>query len=149
VRFYLDLGLWVSNWKHSLVFAWRDDLPAFHVEAGEREAHFGVVRDGVVEPLLVAEREGERLGWRQLSEGRSALLWPASQTFAVALAVRGFPLLRSPETWAQRHSWCDGGEPEGLAYKIEVFEAWDRKSGFVVRTPRIPGLSYREWEAID
>jgi hypothetical protein len=30
-----------------------------------------------------------------------------------------------------------------LAYKIELFEAEDRKSGYDVRTPRIPGLAYR------
>lgn len=149
VRFYLDLGLWVSNWKHSLVFAWRDDLPPFRVEASEREARFSVVRDGIAAPLIVAERDGERLGWRQVGEDPPALRGPASQTFAVALAVRGFPLLRSPEAWAQRHASCDGGEPEGLAYKIEVFEAWDRKSGFLIRTPRIPGLAYREWDVID
>lgn len=42
----------------------------------------------------------------------------------------------------------DAGEPEGLAYKIEVFEAVDRDRGFDVRTPRIPGLQYRELEEI-
>jgi GNAT superfamily N-acetyltransferase len=145
VRFYLDLGLWVCNWKHSLVFAWRDDLPPFRIEGDEREARFSVVREGVWEPLLAATREGDRLGWRELGEG----VHYAGQTFAVALAVRGFPLVRSPEAWARRHSSSDGGQPEGLAYKIEVFEAWDRKSGFVVRTPRIPGLAYRDWDAID
>jgi hypothetical protein len=29
-----------------------------------------------------------------------------------------------------------------LAYKIGVFEALDRRNGFDVRTPRIPGLPY-------
>jgi GNAT superfamily N-acetyltransferase len=149
VRFYLHLGLWVENWKHSLVFAWRDDLPPFRVDAGEREARFSMVRDGASEPLIIATREGSRLGWTELGLGDFALAHYACQTFAVALAVRGFPLLRSPEGWARRHSWSDGGEPEGLAYKIEVFEAWDRKSGFAVRTPRIPGIAYRDWDAID
>jgi GNAT superfamily N-acetyltransferase len=152
VRFYLDLGLWVSNWKHSLVFAWRDDLPPYRIEGGEREARFSVAREGAWEPLLVATRdgrEGHRLGWTELGEGRPASAHYAAQTFAVALAVRGFPLIRSPEAWARRHASCDGGEPEGLAYKVEVFEAWDRKSGFTVRTPRIPGLTYRDWDAID
>jgi hypothetical protein len=41
------------------------------------------------------------------------------------------------------------GEPEGLAYKIEIFEAIDRRHGFIVRTPRIPGLRYRDLDAID
>jgi len=34
------------------------------------------------------------------------------------------------------------GMPEGLAYKIAVFEAVDREHGYDVRTPRIPGLDY-------
>jgi hypothetical protein len=65
------------------------------------------------------------------------------------LAVRGWPLIRSEEAWAQRHNWSDSGEPEGLAYKIEIFEAIDRRHGFTVRTPRIPGSRYRDLDAID
>jgi hypothetical protein len=34
------------------------------------------------------------------------------------------------------------GMPEGLAYKIAVFEAVDRERGYDVRCPRIPGLDY-------
>ena len=34
------------------------------------------------------------------------------------------------------------GMPEGLAYKIAVFEAIDRERRFDVRAPRIPGLDY-------
>ena len=58
------------------------------------------------------------------------------------LALAGWPLIRSAETWEQRHNWSDAGQPEGLAYKIEIFEAVDRRRGFDVRTPRIPGLLY-------
>ena len=51
--------------------------------------------------------------------------------------------------WARRHRWSDTGEPEGLAYKIEIFEALDRRHGFTVRAPRIPGLRYRDLDEID
>ena len=64
----------------------------------------------------------------------------ARRTFAVALAVRGFPLVRSPEA-------AGDGEPEGLARQIVRFEAWDLRAGWEVRTPRIPGLSYPSWDA--
>jgi hypothetical protein len=106
-------------------------------------------------PILQAARDGERLVWNELPAyaeavaERSELRHRAPGTFALALAVRGFPLVRSAELWSERHSWSDGGEPEGLAHKIEVFEAADRKSGYEIRTPRIPGLRYRAWDAID
>ena len=38
---------------------------------------------------------------------------------------------------------------QGLAYKIEIFEAVDRQRGFEVSTPRIPGLRYRDLDEID
>ena len=59
------------------------------------------------------------------------------------------PLIRSPEAWKQRHASSDAGHPEDLAYKIEVFEACDRRSGYEVRAPRIPGLAYREDHDLD
>jgi hypothetical protein len=36
------------------------------------------------------------------------------------------------------------GGPEVLAHKIGVFEHLDRRHGFDVRTPVIPGLPYAE-----
>jgi hypothetical protein len=33
--------------------------------------------------------------------------------------------------------------------KIEIFEAIDRRHGFEVRTPRLPGLTYRDFDDID
>jgi GNAT superfamily N-acetyltransferase len=155
VRFYLGMGLWLLNWKHSLVFAFRDDLPSFRVDADDREARLSLARGGAFEPILSAARDGDRLRWTELPpyaervEQRAELRHRAPGTFALALAVRGFPLIRSHERWAERHSWSDGGEPEGLAYKIERFEAWDRKSGWEVRTPRLPGIAYRAWDALD
>jgi hypothetical protein len=154
VRFYLGLGLWVGNWKHSLVFNWREDLPAHRMELGASEAHFGVERSGRVERLLSAARDGDRLVWTEhpaLGEPgvKSDLWFAATQTFALALATQGFPLIRSAEQWTSRRDWSDCGEPEGLAGKIEVFEAVDRESGFTIRTPRIPGIPYRAMDAID
>ena len=55
----------------------------------------------------------------------------------------------SRETWEHRHYWSDSGEPEGLAYKIEIFEAIFRERGFEIRTPRLPGLKYRDLDEIE
>jgi len=38
----------------------------------------------------------------------------------------------------------------GFTYKIEIWEAYARKPGFlVVDTPKIPFLQYREWDDIE
>ena len=60
-----------------------------------------------------------------------------------------WPLTRSAQLWEERYASSDCGDPEGLAYKIEVFEAVDRRYGFEVHTPRIPGLAYRDYDDID
>lgn len=43
----------------------------------------------------------------------------------------------------EARGWDLGG-PEVLAHKIGVFECLDRRYGFDVRTPAIPGLPYEE-----
>lgn len=155
VRFYLKLGMWVSNWKHSLVFRYVKELPEHRIDADEREARFSILRDGVAEPLIIAARDGGRLQWTELPafqehrRGRTGFVHEATATFALGLAVRGFPLIRSDAAWDNRHYHADGGEVEGLAYKIEIFEAIDRRYGFELRTPRIPGIQYRDYDDID
>jgi GNAT superfamily N-acetyltransferase len=161
VRFCLGAGAWVYHWKDYLNFTKRQDLPEHRIEVKGDEARFGIVRDGSVEYLLHAVRLGDRLGWTETpamqrleeenanAEGGFEVYALAPGTFALGLALHGFPLIRSDEDWADRHEWADGGEPEGLAYKIEIFEACDREEGFDVRTPRIPGIAYRNYDAID
>jgi GNAT superfamily N-acetyltransferase len=151
VRFYARIGMWVWMWKHNLVFAWHRDLPPYRVEVGESEARFLIQQGDGWRPMIVARRLGERLGWEAEDlEGQplaASHCFPG--TFALHLALAGWPLVRSDETWARRWHWSDGGQPEGLAYKIEIFEAVDRQRGFDVRTPRIPGIRYRDLEEID
>jgi hypothetical protein len=65
----------------------------------------------------------------------------ARSTFAVALAVHGWPLLRADDDIDKVAGWDIGG-PDVLAHKIAIFEWLARRSGFDVRTPRIPGLPY-------
>ena len=155
VRVYLGLGMWVHDWKHDLVFAFRHGRPEHRIVVDEREATFSLAHEGRVEQLITAKREGSRLGWTE-SPRLAELLASGSReadeapgTFALSLALRGWPLIRSAEHWDQRHGWSDCGDPEGLAYKIEIFEAIDRRYGFEVRTPRLPGLEYRDYDDID
>ena len=104
--------------------------------------------------LIKARRLGERLEWRETPEmtsrADSEVRWLAPGTFAVALATRGWPLLTSDDAWRRQleQGFSDGGGPEGLAFKIRSFEAWNRKNGWRVDTPRIPGLDYPDWDAL-
>lgn len=64
-------------------------------------------------------------------------------TFALNLAARGWPLIRSEEQLAASRQEFDVGGPEALSRRIELFEALAREEGLVVDAPRIPGLSDR------
>jgi hypothetical protein len=56
--------------------------------------------------------------------------------------------VRSGSEWeGQRHN--DFDSPEALAYKITIWEAWDRKHGFRVQTPAIAGLHYPTWDELE
>ncbi len=155
VRVYLGLGMWVDSWKHELVFAFRHGQPAPRILVEEHQATFSLAPAGDVERWITATRDGDRLGWAEsprfaeLRASGSREARDAPGTFALALARSGWPLIRSAEAWEQRHAWCDCGDPEGLAYKIEIFEAIDRRCGFEVRTPRLPGIEYRDYADID
>ena len=149
VRFYARLGWWVRNWKHSLVLVKDEGLWPYRVEIEGVRARFLVHVGGTWIPMLEAENYGLRLGWTErpaaprLGESSLHAHHLAPGTFALHLALAGWPLVRSDELWAQRRRWCDLGMPEGLGYKISVFETVDRERGYDVRTPRLPGLDYR------
>jgi ribosomal protein S18 acetylase RimI-like enzyme len=150
VRFYARIGMWVWMWKHDLVFTWQPELPEYRVEIGPAEARFLIEQDGGWRTLVTARNLGDRLGWETHDLEREPIDVSHSVpgTFALHLALAGWPLIRSEEAWERRYHWSDAGEPEGLAYKIEIFEAVCRKRGYEVRTPRIPGLQYRDLDEI-
>lgn len=147
VRFYARIGMWIWMWKRNLVFTWQPGLPPYRVEIGESEARFLIQQDDQWHSMVTAQNFGERLGWEEsddLARQDIELSHCVPGTFALHLALAGWPLVRSEENWEHRHHWSDAGEPEGLAYKIEIFEAVFRERGFEIRTPRIPGLQYRD-----
>lgn len=147
VHYYLRRGLWVVLWKHDLGFARTPQLPRYEVRGESDRLVFLVEeeRSGFT-PLLVARRERQWLRLRETEASRrmeasDAGSWVhgyARSTFALQLAVRGWPLVRSSESWAQAWRWSDIGEPEGLAYKIELFEAAARDDGWRVDTAYRP-----------
>jgi GNAT superfamily N-acetyltransferase len=144
-RYLLRYGMWVWTFKRSIDFVWAD-LPAHRITIDEHSARFAIEHGGRRIELLTAARDGEILIWNEAREMASDELsdvvqFHARSTFAVALAVHGWPLLRAGDD-IQDAAGYDAGGPRVLAYKIGVFEALDRQNGFAVRTPRIPGLPY-------
>jgi hypothetical protein len=92
-------------------------------------------------PTARGGSEGGRLRLREteqcvrMAESLSSVRFYATSTLALHLAVRGWPLVRGEEEWAKARWWCDIGEPEGLAYKIGVFEETAREAGWRVESP--------------
>jgi len=151
VRFYARIGMWIWMWKRDLVFTWQPELPPYRVEIEGSEARFLIHQEDRWRAVVTARNLGERLGWEPdgLDSLPIELTHTIPGTFALHLALAGWPLIRTEEDWEHRHHWCDAGDPEGLAYKIEIFEAVYRQRGFEIRTPRLPGLQYRELDEID
>ncbi|MDW4907929.1 GNAT family N-acetyltransferase [Streptomyces sp. ADMS] len=148
VRYYLNRGLWVTSWKHALGLARLSYLPRYEVTENQGELTFlaanpDLCAPGVMVPLLVADAVDGRLRLREteqyarVRDELNAVRYYARSTLALHLAVRGLPLVRGKEQWAEAVAgrWCDIGDPEGLARKIEVFEGAAREKGW-----RLTGL---------
>lgn len=144
-RYLLRYGMWAWGFKRSIDFVWAA-LPPHRIAIDDRSARFAVEHGGRCIELLTAARDGDLLIWHEAREMASDELsdvvqFHARSTLAVALAVHGWPLLRAGDDIHDAAGY-DGGGPRVLAYKIGMFEALDRRNGFDVRTPRIPGLPY-------
>jgi len=148
VGFYLARGFWLHLWKHDLQLVLSPRLPRWSLQVNGDEAVFGVGVDTGFAPLFTALRRGDRL---ELLRAPGEAETPeveryAIGTLALLLAHRGWPLVRDEVHWRKRYDWSDVGEPEGLASKIGIFEQVARRRGFVVETPRVPGLEmWRIW----
>jgi GNAT superfamily N-acetyltransferase len=142
VRFYLGRRLWVTSWKHALGLARLSYLPPYDVRGDDGELTFTVTGSrGEAVPLLVADSADGRLRLRETEQYRSlpdehgAVRLYARSTLALHLALRGRPLVRGEAEWADARRWCDIGEPEGLAYKIGLFEWEAQEDGWRVESP--------------
>lgn len=153
VSFYMKLGLWVYMWKRDLDFVWEPKTPTPHIEIGEDEASISVPLGDSSVVLGRARRRGEKLELDLPSEEWQddkrigGAYWHSISTLSLALALEGWPLIRSPEEWEESRG-ADAGAPEALAYKIMIWEAWDRHHGWIVDTKKIPGLEYPTWETL-
>lgn len=154
VRFYLGIGMWIYMWKRDLTFCWDPATPRPLIDVGDDTASLSVPVGSRSVELARARRRGDAL---ELDEPPRALqkeeriggaYWHAVSTLSLAIALRGFPLVRSEEHWKKGY-WADAGPPEALAYKITLWEAWYREHGWLVRTSRIPGLAYPTWTELE
>ncbi len=149
VRYYLRRGLWVRSWKHAIGFTRMPQLPPYRVrEEQERlvllvaDRPSGAPAGEIWTPLLAAGREGRWLRLDETAAYRQADGWVhdyARSTLALHLALAGRPLVRGPQWWAEAWRWSDGGEPEGLAHRIEQFEL--RRGAADDRTAVQPGTA--------
>ncbi|WP_159394423.1 GNAT family N-acetyltransferase [Streptomyces sp. NRRL S-495] len=154
VRYYLRRGLWVRSWKHAIGLTRMPQLPPYRV----REEHgrlvlmvadrpSGAPSGEVWTPLLAAGREGRWLRLDETAAYRQADGWVhdyARSTLALHLALAGRPLVRGPQWWAEAWRWSDGGEPEGLAHRIEQYER--RRAAADDRTAAQPEVARPEVE---
>jgi hypothetical protein len=145
-RYLFRYGMWAWSFKRSIDFVWASHLPSYAVTLDDHAARFAVDHDGRSVELLTASRDGEVLIWNELAamtsrELNGDVVFHARSTFALALAVHGWPLLRAGDDLDEVAGYDIGG-PDVLARKIAIFEHLDRRSGFDVRVPRIPGLPY-------
>lgn len=150
IRYYLKRNMWVLSWKRFLYFIHDKDLPAYKVLFNKDEASFSIFLDEW-QVVYKVKANGEFLDWQEINLPKTEELKDQHHriqaTFSLHLAIHGFPLKRSKETWHDRYTWSDVGMPEGLAHKIEFWEYWERIHGFPLNTPKIPGLDYDFFEA--
>jgi len=152
VGFYLQNGLWLRMWKRDLDFYADPFVPPSIVRMSDKSASIAVDLENERIVLAQAERAGEKLTFSVSDNHPDSrvrqLAWDASSTLSLALALCSWPLIRSQELWDECRG-SDAGPPEALAYKIAIWEAWDRAQGFRVETPKIPGLVYPSWREFE
>lgn len=150
VRFYLKQRMWVTSWQRALAFSWLPEMPDYELSVEADRVVLAAREPEGVRPWLTATRDGDRLRLEESARLSSRYGWiHAHATMATALATRGWPLVRGDEQWARRYYSADIGQVEGLAAKIQLFEALAHHWGWEVRTPRIPGLRYPPLGEVD
>src|SRR6185295_10722731 len=110
---------WIYMWKRDLTFCWDPRTPAPRIAVGADTATLAVPRDGGELVLARASRRGDTLVLSQppeeLKDDKTlgGAYWQATSTLSLAVALHGFPLVRSQEHW-DRCYYADGGPPESL-----------------------------------
>lgn len=152
VRFYLRTGFWLRSWKRDLCFTRYPRVPAPLVDVSDTGATVAVVVAGRTTVLARARRDGRSLLYHDeepdLPDPFREFAYDARTTLALAIALAGWPLIRSEHYW-ERSRTSDLVHPEALAARIQVWEAWAGRHGWLVPTPRIPGLEYPSWAQLE
>ncbi len=154
VRFYLRAGLWVFTWKRDLTLFGRHNLPKPVIDVSDDAIALSAELDGHRALLATARTRDGHLTLEAASPARwkdtpfYSVSVHADSTLSLALALEGRPLVRSPLDWEEKR-WTDGGPPEALARRIEIWEAFDRAQGWRVETPRIASLEYPTWAELE
>jgi GNAT superfamily N-acetyltransferase len=151
VAFYLSFGMWVRMWKREIDFHLPCGAPRPIITIGKRAASIAIEEREGPRVLAKARRKRDALVLEEATltaDNIDSVAHDADGTLALAIAMKGWPLVRSESERASYKHW-DAGPPEALAHKIEIWEAWARRHSWVVRTPRIPGILYQDWEEID
>lgn len=141
VRFYLKAGFWLRSWKRDLAFVRHPRAPSPVITVASDEATIAAVVDGHSTVVARARRDGDRLLQHGeepgLADAARRLAHDAQTTLALAIALEGWPLIRSEFDWQQRR-YSDLVHPEALADRIQFWEAWADEHAWRVATPRIP-----------
>ncbi len=149
LRFYAERRMWVLGWQGAIDLGWQPALPHYEIVESSERLVLAVASGGRMQPWFSAAKRGELLVLeedRTLSHSINPVFGHA--TMAIALALRGWPLVRSQEHWQRRHENADVATVEGLASKIQLFEAIARHNEWILQTPRIPGLAYPPLDAL-
>lgn len=152
VRFYLRTGFWLRSWKRNLAFVRPPLAPSPVVTVGDDEATVAVNVDGCPAVMARARRDGRGLlehgGEPELPADLRYLAHDARTTLAIAIALEGWPLIRSKDE-SERCRTSDLVHPEALATRIQYWEAWAARHGWRIHTPRISGLDYPNWAELE
>lgn len=149
LRWLLARGFRVRHWRRSITLQRGAHTPPGEVRFDGDVATYLSRRGSARVALYHARRSGELLEWTRTDACSEALLDPsrieealdAEATLALAVALEGFPLVRSEAHWRRSAVERDVGGPESLARQIVQWEAAHRLRGLPLRTPRIPGVT--------
>lgn len=149
LRWLLARGFRVRHWKRAITLQRGAHTPPGELRFERDTATYLSRRGGTREALYHARRMGELLEWTRTEACSAALLdatrieeaLDAEATLALALALEGFPLVRSEAHWQRSAAERDVGGPESLARQIVQWEAAHRLRALPLRTPRIPGVT--------
>ncbi|MET0388745.1 MAG: GNAT family N-acetyltransferase [Polyangiales bacterium] len=138
LQFYCSQRMWVQNWKHSFVLYFGKSTPAWDLTVVGQQARFTIA--GQVR--AIAEQRGHTLDWTLMDGVERALAYDIEATCALQLAVMGWPLIRSEDKWQRqiRAGFSDGGDFEGLAFKIRNFERHIRRKRWRLPARRNPSF---------